>query len=135
MSGRTASHELWRGRVGGRLGWPVRPRWPRHAKGLPRGRRSGSALKEYGDLLSESPDLAERAKAFSAKVRDITELPAGPRARRSTSGSPVTAEELGRRKAANLQAVEPDVVATVQLLDASITAADVTPATRLPSPG
>lgn len=156
----------------------------------------GSALKEYGDILSGSPDFAERAKAFSAKVRDITELLAELPARtarapldlrvayhdachlanaqgvrsqprevlRSIPGlsvhdiaeaelccgsagiynlvQPDTAEELGRRKAENLQATGPDVVATanagcllqirrfldegitvvhpVQLLDASI---------------
>ena len=34
----------------------------------------GSALKEYADTLAESPEFAERAKAFAAKVRDINEL-------------------------------------------------------------
>lgn len=33
----------------------------------------GSTLKEYGHLLAEDSEFAERAKAFSAKVRDITE--------------------------------------------------------------
>ena len=34
----------------------------------------GSAMKEYEVLLREDPDYAERAAAFSAKVRDISEL-------------------------------------------------------------
>lgn len=33
----------------------------------------GSALKEYGHLLHDDPDWAERARAFSAKVRDVLE--------------------------------------------------------------
>jgi len=44
----------------------------------------GSAMKEYEVLLREDPDYAERAAAFSAKVRDISELLAelGPVAER-----------------------------------------------------
>ncbi len=34
----------------------------------------GSMLKEYGALLKDDPEWAERAREFSAKVRDITEL-------------------------------------------------------------
>ena len=34
----------------------------------------GSSLKEYGHLLSDDPEWAERAKAFSAKVRDVHEV-------------------------------------------------------------
>jgi glycolate oxidase iron-sulfur subunit len=34
----------------------------------------GSAMKEYGELLADDPDWAERAHAFSAKVRDASEL-------------------------------------------------------------
>lgn len=34
----------------------------------------GSTMKEYGDLLRGDPDYGERAEAFSAKVRDATEL-------------------------------------------------------------
>ncbi len=34
----------------------------------------GSTLKEYGHLLRDDPAYAERAKAFSASVRDISEL-------------------------------------------------------------
>jgi glycolate oxidase iron-sulfur subunit len=34
----------------------------------------GSTLKEYGHLLEEEPLWAERARAFSAKVRDLTEV-------------------------------------------------------------
>ncbi len=44
----------------------------------------GSTLKEYGHLLRDDPDYAERATAFSARVRDISELLASqpPRAPR-----------------------------------------------------
>jgi glycolate oxidase iron-sulfur subunit len=126
----------------------------------------GSMLKEYGDILADHPDYAERARTFAAKVRDVTELVAelptqAPRhpvpltvayhdachlanaqgirdqprkVLRSIPdltvrdiaeaelccGSagiynlvqPVKAEELGRRKANNLAATEPDAVAT-----------------------
>ncbi len=34
----------------------------------------GSSLKEYGHLLRDDPQYAEHAKAFSASVRDISEL-------------------------------------------------------------
>ena len=34
----------------------------------------GSGMKDYAHLLADDPDWAERAAAFSAKVRDVTEL-------------------------------------------------------------
>lgn len=34
----------------------------------------GSALKEYGRLLADDPEYRDRAAAFAAKVRDISEL-------------------------------------------------------------
>ncbi|WP_433279700.1 (Fe-S)-binding protein [Pseudonocardia xinjiangensis] len=44
----------------------------------------GSSMKEYGHLLSDDPEWAERAAAFSARVRDVHEVLAdlGPRAPR-----------------------------------------------------
>jgi glycolate oxidase iron-sulfur subunit len=44
----------------------------------------GSAMKDYGHLLRDDPDWAERAQRFSERVRDVTELlhEAGPRAER-----------------------------------------------------
>jgi glycolate oxidase iron-sulfur subunit len=126
----------------------------------------GSSMKEYGRLLADDPEWAERAKAFSDKVRDVTELlaeldPVAPRhpiqakaayhdachlahAQGVTAqprkilkaipgleladipegeiccGSagiynlvePEPAEELGKRKAANIASVEPDLIAT-----------------------
>ena len=44
----------------------------------------GSTLKDYGHLLADEPQWAERAAVFAAKVRDVTELLAqlGPRAPR-----------------------------------------------------
>lgn len=37
----------------------------------------GSTLKEYGHLLERDPEWAERARAFSAKVKDVNEFLAG----------------------------------------------------------
>jgi glycolate oxidase iron-sulfur subunit len=125
----------------------------------------GSAMKDYGHLLADDPEWGERAKAFSAKVRDVHELLAEgePRAQRhpltlrvayhdachlahaqgvrqpprellrsipgvelvepaewelccGSAGiynvmQPEAAEELGRRKARNLQATGAQVVA------------------------
>jgi len=34
----------------------------------------GSAMKEYGDLLAGDPAWTERARAFSARVRDVSEV-------------------------------------------------------------
>jgi glycolate oxidase iron-sulfur subunit len=44
----------------------------------------GSAMKDYGHLLRDDPDWAERADAFAARVRDVTEFLAEvePRAER-----------------------------------------------------
>jgi glycolate oxidase iron-sulfur subunit len=44
----------------------------------------GSAMKDYGHVLRDEPDWAERAERFAAKVRDATEVlaEAGPRANR-----------------------------------------------------
>jgi glycolate oxidase iron-sulfur subunit len=46
----------------------------------------GSAMKEYGHLLRDDPQWAERARAFAAKVKDVSEVLAGlePRAPRRT---------------------------------------------------
>jgi len=45
----------------------------------------GSAMKEYGHLLRDDPNYAQRAKAFAAKCRDLSEILAGlpPRTKRS----------------------------------------------------
>jgi len=44
----------------------------------------GSTMKEYGDLLADDPAYADRAAAFAARVRDLSELlvELGPVARR-----------------------------------------------------
>jgi glycolate dehydrogenase iron-sulfur subunit len=127
----------------------------------------GSSMKEYGQLLADDPAWTDRARAFSARVRDITELvaelgePRAPRhplalrvayhdachlahaqgirqqprdLLRSIPGvelvpfaeqdiccgsagiynlvEPDTAEALGDRKVAHIDAAQPDVVAT-----------------------
>jgi glycolate oxidase iron-sulfur subunit len=48
----------------------------------------GSSMKDYGRLLADDAEWAERAAAFSAKVRDVSELLASvePQARRSPLG-------------------------------------------------
>ena len=53
----------------------------RHVRGAGRRRRSsptwpgcGSSMKEYGHLLADDPEWAERAAAFSARVRDVHEV-------------------------------------------------------------
>ena len=125
----------------------------------------GSAMKDYAHLLADDPEWGERAKAFSAKVRDVHELlaehePRAPRhplelrvayhdachlahaqgvrqppreLLRSIPGlelvepaeweiccgsagiynvmQPAAAEELGRRKARNLEATGAEVIA------------------------
>ncbi|WP_181781920.1 (Fe-S)-binding protein [Pseudonocardia pini] len=45
----------------------------------------GSSMKDYGHLLADDPEWAERAKAFSDSVRDVSEVlaEAGPQAPRS----------------------------------------------------
>jgi glycolate oxidase iron-sulfur subunit len=127
----------------------------------------GSAMKEYGELFKDDPAWAERAHAFSARVRDVSELlvelgePRAPRNRIDARvayhdachlahgqgirvqprtllqaipgvevvtpaefeiccGSagiynlvqPKPAAELGARKARNLAALSPDLIAT-----------------------
>ena len=50
-------------------------------------------MKDYGHLFADDPEWAARAAAFSAKVRDVTELLAGEperRGSRSPCGSPTT---------------------------------------------
>jgi glycolate oxidase iron-sulfur subunit len=44
----------------------------------------GSAMKDYGDVLADEPEWAERAREFTAKTRDLAEYLAelGPRATR-----------------------------------------------------
>src|SRR5215216_2919560 len=124
-----------------------------------------SGMKDYAHLLADDPEWAERAQAFSAKVRDVSELLAGEEPRvvrhplpmrvayhdachlahaqgvrdeprellRSIPGlelaepdewqiccgsagiynlvKPEAAAQLGRRKADNLAATEPDAIA------------------------
>jgi len=127
----------------------------------------GSSMKTYGDLFRNDPAWAARARAFAAKVRDVTEVlaslgaPRSPRHRLDLRvayhdachlghaqgirqeprslldaipgltlvpvaegdiccGSagifnlvqPEMAAELGRRKAANIAAASPDIIAT-----------------------
>ena len=48
----------------------------------------GSAMKDYGHVLHDEPDWADRAAAFSDRVKDVNEFlaEAGPRAERRPSG-------------------------------------------------
>jgi len=127
----------------------------------------GSSMKEYGELFHDDPAWATRAKAFSAKVRDVSEVLAElgePRAKRHPINArvvyhdachlahaqgvraqprallagipgvevltpaeaeiccgsagiynlvqPEPAEQLGERKARNIAALKPDIIAT-----------------------
>ncbi len=126
----------------------------------------GSTMKEYGHLLRDDPDYADKARTFSDKVRDISELldQLGPVAERHPISArvayhdachlahaqkirtqpravlgtipgmevldipeweiccgsagiynlvqPEPAEDLGRRKVANIVSVKPDMIAT-----------------------
>lgn len=49
----------------------------------------GSTLKEYGELLSDDPAWAPRARAFASKVRDVTEILAQLPARAERHALPV----------------------------------------------
>src|SRR4030095_16328062 len=42
----------------------------------------GSSMKEYGELLADDPAWSERAHAFSARVRDVSEALVRRRRRR-----------------------------------------------------
>ena len=55
----------------------------------------GSAMKDYGRLLADDPEWSERARAFAAKVADVTELVAGlePRAPRRAIGARVAYQD------------------------------------------
>jgi glycolate oxidase iron-sulfur subunit len=50
----------------------------------------GSAMKEYGRLLADDPEWAERAEAFIAKVKDVTEILAGVEPRAARHPVPLT---------------------------------------------
>lgn len=51
----------------------------------------GAMLKEYGELLKDSPEYAERAQSFSARVKDVSEyLAAGEIRRGATVNERVT---------------------------------------------
>jgi malate synthase len=60
----------------------------------------GSGMKDYAHLLADDPEWAERAAAFSARVKDVTELLAEhePRAPRHPSpcASPTTTPAISR---------------------------------------
>jgi glycolate oxidase iron-sulfur subunit len=50
----------------------------------------GSTLKEYGALLRDDPKYAERARAFSSKVKDLTEVLAADNSALRTPHSAIT---------------------------------------------
>ena len=77
----------------------------------------GSGMKDYAHLLADDPDWAERAAAFSAKVRDVTELlaehepqaraPPAAAARRLPRRLPPRPRAAGPRAAARAPARHP----------------------------
>ena len=50
----------------------------------------GSTMKEYGRLLADDPEWAERAEGFAAKVKDVTEILAGAEPRAPRHPIPMT---------------------------------------------
>jgi glycolate oxidase iron-sulfur subunit len=46
---------------------------PRYERIVVNAAGCGSAMKEYGELLSDDPEWAERARHFSGRVRDVSE--------------------------------------------------------------
>jgi glycolate oxidase iron-sulfur subunit len=50
----------------------------------------GSAMKEYGRLLADDPEWAERAATFVGKVKDVTEVLAGAEPRAARHPVPLT---------------------------------------------
>lgn len=52
----------------------------------------GSSMKEYGELLADDPQWAERGKAFSGKVRDVSEVLADALAESRAPRHPVEAD-------------------------------------------
>jgi glycolate oxidase iron-sulfur subunit len=50
----------------------------------------GSTMKEYGRLLADDPEWAERADAFATKVADVTEILAGAEPRAPRHPVPLT---------------------------------------------
>jgi glycolate oxidase iron-sulfur subunit len=65
----------------------------------------GSAMKEYGRLLADDPEWAERAEAFSAKVADVTEVLAGVEPRAPRHPVPLTVAYHDACHLAHAQAV------------------------------
>ncbi|MFN7996312.1 MAG: heterodisulfide reductase-related iron-sulfur binding cluster [Bryobacteraceae bacterium] len=50
----------------------------------------GSTLKEYGELLEDDPEYAERARQFSARMQDVTEFLASMELSRDMHSLPLT---------------------------------------------
>src|SRR6266849_8416590 len=81
----------------------------------------GSIMKDYAHLLRDDPKYAERARAFSDSVRDISEILAElePVADICCGSAgiynliePQAANQLGERKAQHILSTHPDVIAT-----------------------
>jgi glycolate oxidase iron-sulfur subunit len=62
--------------------------YEKHATVLVNAAGCGSAMKDYGHVLRDDPEWADRAERFAAKVQDVTEFLAGiePRAERKAIG-------------------------------------------------
>ena len=76
----------------------------------------GSAMKEYGRLLADDPEWAERAEAFSARVKDVTEILAGVEPRAPRRAVPLTVAYHDACHLAHAQAVRAEprsVLATI----------------------
>jgi glycolate oxidase iron-sulfur subunit len=65
----------------------------------------GSMLKEYGDVLADHPEHAERARVFATKVRDVTELLAELPTRTTRGPIPLTVAYHDACHLANAQGI------------------------------
>ena len=65
----------------------------------------GSAMKEYGRLLADDPEWAERAAAFAARVADVTEVLASVEPRAPRHAVPLTVAYHDACHLAHAQAV------------------------------
>lgn len=76
-----------------------------------------AALKEYGELLADDPDFAERARAFAARVRDATEYLAALRGPAAPGAAPAETTRVVYQDACHLRHLQGIVDAPRDLLD------------------
>ena len=71
----------------------------------------GSSMKEYGELLADDPAWADRARAFAARVRDVTEIAGRARPAAGAAASARAARRVSRRLPPRARAGRPAAAA------------------------